>query len=74
MSSKNLQVGAIYCTGLSIIDPNPSLALVRPRGGSRGGWESLGLEELRESLWELWEGAAGMKFGRFEAQNLESSV
>ena len=33
-----------------------------------------GLEELRESLWDLWEGAGGMKFGRFEVQNHESGV
>ena len=28
--------------GLSKIDPSPSLAPVRPRGGSGGAWESLG--------------------------------
>ena len=33
-----------------------------------------GLEELRESLWEIWEGAGEMKFGRFEVQNHESGV
>ena len=32
------------------------------------------MEELRENLWELWEGAEGMKFGRFELKIRESGV
>ena len=53
--------------GLSKIDPDPSLAPVQPRGGELGE----GLGELRENLWELWQGAGVM---RFEVQNCESAV
>ena len=62
--------------GLSKIDRNPSPGPSPAKGRLQGSLGELGegLEELRESLWDLWEGAGGMKFGRFELQNCESGV
>ena len=48
---------------LSKIDPNPSLAPVRPRGGSGGAWESLGgvLRSLAEQPGSHGQGAKNKK-------------
>ena len=46
----------------------------RKKGPIDGNIMVEGLEELRERLWEPWEGARGMKFGRVEVQNCESGV
>ncbi len=47
--------------GLSKIDPNPLPGPSPAKGRLQGslGEVGEGLEELRESLWELWEGAGG---------------
>jgi len=29
---------------------------------------------MSKRLWEIWEGAGGMNFGKFEGQNHESGV
>jgi len=54
--------------GLSKIDPNASLGLVRPRGGSGGAWQSLG--RVLWSSGRVFGSSGGMLEGCWEDQKV----